>query len=330
MAHNYYIIKLVIKMIKYGILSTASIVERFVKGIRESHEGEVYAIASRSLDKAMIHAGRLGIKKYYGSYEELFEDEQVDIIYIPTVNGLHYRDCKNALLHHKHVIVEKPFVLKKDEAEELFALAKKNHCFLMEGQKAVFLPTTKKVKELIENDVIGQVQYIEFKAGFPGRFTYDHWMYDLKMGGGALYGSATYTIEYLQYLFDHPQMKISGTYLPCPTGSDEICNFQLILNDKILVSSTIAMNVGLKNEAVFYGKKGYIVVPNYWKSNQFNIHFHHQGEKHFSFPYNSEFVYEINHVHDCVNKGLLQSPIMNQEKTIQTIQLVEKLYQNWK
>lgn len=316
-------------MIKYGILSTASIVERFVKGIRESREGEVYAIASRSLDKAMIHAGRLGIKKYYGSYDELFEDEQVDIIYIPTVNGLHYRDCKNALLHHKHVIVEKPFVLNKEEAKELFELAKKKQCFLMEGQKAVFLPTTRKLRDLIENDVIGKIKYIELKAGFPGRFTYDHWMYDLKMGGGALYGSATYTIEYLQFLFDNPQIEIQGTYLPCPTGSDEICNFQLILDHRILVSSTIAMSVGLKNEAVFYGEKGYIVIPNFWKSNQLDIYVNNQDVKHFYFPYNSEFVYEINHIHDCLNNSLLQSPVMNQEKTIQTVELVSQLYQQW-
>lgn len=316
-------------MIKYGILSTASIVERFVKGIRESREGEVYAIASRSLDKAMIHADRLGIKKYYGSYDELFEDEQVDIIYIPTVNGLHYRDCKNALLHHKHVIVEKPFVLNKEEAKELFELAKKKQCFLMEGQKAVFLPTTRKLRDLIENDVIGKIKYIELKAGFPGRFTYDHWMYDLKMGGGALYGSATYTIEYLQFLFDNPQIEIQGTYLPCPTGSDEICNFQLILDHRILVSSTIAMSVGLKNEAVFYGEKGYIVIPNFWKSNQLDIYVNNQDVKHFYFPYNSEFVYEINHIHDCLNNSLLQSPVMNQEKTIQTVELVNQLYQQW-
>lgn len=317
-------------MIKYGILSTASIVERFVRGIRESHDGKVIAIASRSLDKAMIHAGRLNIKKYYGSYEELYEDDDIDVIYIPTVNALHYRDCKNALMHKKHVICEKPFVLKEKEAKELFDLAKKNHCFLMEGQKAVFLPTTKKVKELIEDDVIGDLKYIEFKAGFPGRFTYDHWMYDLNTGGGALYGSATYTIEYLQYLLDNPDMEITGSYIPCPTGADELCHFTLNLNQKILVSSTIAMNAGLKNEAVFYGDKGYIVVPYFWKSNQLDVYLHNGETLHFNFPYNSEFVYEINHVNDCIKKGQLQSSIMDEKKTIQTIQLVDSLYHKWK
>ena len=316
-------------MIKYGILSTASIVERFVNGIKESPDGQVVALASRSLPKAQQLAQKLGIETYYGSYEELFDDDHIDVIYIPTVNSLHYRDCKNALAHHKHVIVEKPFVLKPQEAEELFALAKKQHCFLMEGQKSVFLPTNRKIYELIHQNLIGDIKYIELKASFPGRFDYDHWMYDLTMGGGALYGSATYTIELLQYLFDDPQMTISGSAITCSTGADEICSFQLILDRKILVSSTIAMNVATRNEAIFYGEKGYIAVTNYWKSNQFDVVLNDGKTYHFNFPYNSEFVYEINHINSSIKQGLLQRPIMNAKRTVTTVALVDELYQKW-
>ena len=95
----------------------------------------------------------------------------------------------------------------------------------MEAQKALYLPTTSKVKELINSEIIGKIKYLEFKAGFPGRFTYDHWMYDLSLGGGALYGSATYTIEYLQYLFDHPNLTIDGTCIKCSTGADETVSY---------------------------------------------------------------------------------------------------------
>ena len=316
-------------MYRYGILSTASIIDRFIAGIRESKGGYVQAIASRNLDKAKKTAKRLNIEHYYGSYDELFNDEQIDIIYIPTVNGLHYRDCKIALEHHKHVIVEKPFTLTTKTAQELFAIAKANNCFLMEAQKAVFLPTTNIVKELLDQDVIGSVKYIEFKASFLAKFNHDHWMYDPMLGGGVLYGSATYTIEYLQHLFNHPDLKIFGTCLKGPTGVDEICNFQLKLNNNILVSSTIAMNALLKNEAVFYGELGYLVIPNFWKANQLDLYLHTGIHQHFDFPYQSEFVYEINHLHECLDKHLLQSPIMDSQKTIETVGLVEQLHQQW-
>lgn len=317
-------------MIRYGILSTASIIDRFIAGIRETEDGYVEAIASRTIEKARTAAKRLNIEKSYGSYEELFEDENIDVIYIPTVNKFHYRDCKNALMHHKHVIVEKPFTMHEKETIELFQLAKENNCFLMEAQKILFLPTTHKVKQLIDQGVVGDIKYVELKAGFPGRFDYNHWMYNLEMGGGSLYGSATYTIEYMQYLFNHPTFTINGSYIPCPTGSDDICNFQLTMNNKILVSSTIAMNVPLQNEAVFYGDLGYIVVPNFWKAKGLDLYLHDGTHLHFDFPYTSEFVYEVRHIHECLNQNLLESPVMNKEKTIETSRLVEQLYNTWK
>lgn len=316
-------------MIRYGILSTASIIDRYIAGIRASKEGYVQAIASRTVEKAKEAAERLNIDTYYGSYEELYKDENVDIIYIPTVNGFHYRDCKNALLHNKHVVMEKPFVLKKQQAKELFELAKEKNCFLMEAQKIVFLPVTLKVKDLINNGLIGDIKYIELKAGFPHRFDYDHWMYDLSMGGGSLYGSATYTIEYLQYIFNNPSITIEGSYLPCPTGSDEICNFQLKLNNKILVSSTIAMNVGLKNEAVFYGDKGYIIVDHYWKSRRFEVYLNEGTHQCYEYPVDSEFVYEVEHINECLKNNLISSPIMTMNKTVETVELVESLYKKW-
>lgn len=316
-------------MIRFGILSTASIIDRYIAGIRNSNGGYVQAIASRTIEKAKAAAERLNIDTYYGTYEELYKDETIDIIYIPTVNSFHYRDAKNAMMNHKHVVVEKPFVMTEKEANELFEIAKENNVFLMEAQKILFLPATLKVKEMIDNNTIGDIKYIELKAGFPSRFEYDHWMYDLSYGGGSLYGSATYTIEYLQYLFNNPQIEMDGSYLPCPTGSDEICNFQLKLDNQILVSSTIAMNVSLKNGAVFYGEKGYIFVDHYWKSRKVELHLYDGTEECFEFPVESEFVYEVNHIIECIEENKLTSPIMTKERTIQTVRLVENMYRKW-
>lgn len=317
-------------MFRYGILSTAAIVSRFVAGIRESKEGKVVAIASRNIETAKKAANDLNIENYYGSYEELYQDSSIDIIYIPTVNGLHYQNCKMALQHKKHVIVEKPFTLNTKDAKELYEIAKQNQCFIMEAQKSVFLPTTNKVKQLIEKNIIGEIKYIELRASFPARFTYDHWMYDLAMGGGALYGSATYTIELLKYLFNRPNIQIQGFDIKCPTGADEICSFQLKLNQNILVNSTIAMNISLHNEAIIYGQNGNITIPNYWKSNHCIVSLNDGTRTRYDLPYSSEFVYEIEHIHECIKTKQLTSPIMNPEMTLETIDLVTQLHNSFK
>jgi len=108
-------------MIRYGILCTASIVERYIQGIRNSKDGVVYAIASRTDEKAKQAAQRFGIDHWYGSYESLMQDENIDVVYIPTMNTLHYENAKMALGYHKNVVMEKPFVLDAKEAEELFS-----------------------------------------------------------------------------------------------------------------------------------------------------------------------------------------------------------------
>ena len=315
-------------MINYGIVSCASIVERFVEGIRESGEGYVYGIASRNIDRAAGLARKLDIPHFYGSYDELYDLKEIDVIYIPTMNSLHYINALKALEHHKHVIVEKPFTLKENEAIELFELARKNHCFIMEAQKSVFLPVNNKVKDMINHNIIGDIKYIDLKAGFPKRFDYDHWMYDLESGGGALRGSATYTIELLMYLFDEEIYDLNGDCMTCARGSDELCHFSFKMGEK-LISSTIAMNVPLKNEMVLYGEEGYIVVDHFWKSRHFEVFLNNGNHEIYDLPDKSEFVYEIRHIHECIEKGSLESPIMNKEKTIEAIRIVNTLYRRW-
>ena len=312
-------------MLNYGILSIATIIDRFVAGIRETKDGYVKAIASRHIDKAKDAAKRLNIDTYYGSYQELFEDESIDIIYIPTINSSHYYDCKNALLHHKHVIMEKPFTLTTLQAEELFRLARENHCFLMEGQKSVFLPVSKKVKELINQNIIGDIKYIEYKAAFPCEYKEGYWMYDLSLGGGCLYGSASYTIESLLYFFDKPKLSIGGHCIRHHSGIDTLVHICLDINKKISCSSTIIMNSSLKNEAVIYGEKGYIEIPYYWKARDFSVHYNDGQIENYHFDYQSEFRFEIEHAHDCIHKGLIESPIMSFWHTYECVKLVEEL-----
>lgn len=314
--------------IRYGIVSTASIVPRFVQGVKDSRNGDVVAICSRSLEKARAMAEKLDIPRAYGSYQELLDDETVDIVYIATPNHCHFDDAKRALLAGKHVLLEKPFVLLRNQAEELFALAKKQGRFLMEAQKEVFLPITNRVKEMIDTRAIGEVRYICMNASFPSRFTYDHWMYDPRCGGGALYGSNAYTVEYLLHVLDVKTLRYQGVCKQAITGVDECCQMQFLVNDAIIAASSITMNVPTKNAAVFYGTEGYIEVDQYWKARSMKV-IRGDQEETISIPCRCEFVYEVDHVNECLEKGMLNSPIMTPAKTIATMEITEKLFHAW-
>lgn len=314
---------------KYGILSTASIAGRFIAGVRESGLDEVCAIASRSSQKAEDFAARENIPTAYGNYQQLFEDEDLDIIYIPTVNVNHYRDGCQALEHGKHVVMEKPFTLTSADAEELFKLAEEKNCFLMEGQKAVFLPVSEDLKDLLQKQEIGELRYIDFKMSHTNH-PLDHWMYQPAMGGGALYGSGSYIIEYLLYLLDDPKLQISGYCQRAASGTDTIAAFHLKTDKDVLINATIATNVEFVSEVVFYGTKGNITVQNFWKADRLSINYNDGTSRQHCFPQKSEFAFEARHIHECLEKGLLQSPRMNAQRTIECVRLVEQLQKQWK
>lgn len=143
-------------MIRYGILSTAQVVPRFVAGVKESHEGEVTAIASRGIEKAQKMAQELEIPAAFGSYEELCQSEAVDIVYVAVYNKGHYDAAKLALLNNKHVLLEKPFTMTLAQAKELFAIAKERNLFLMEAQKPSSCQSPNKFNRLFKLGRLGR------------------------------------------------------------------------------------------------------------------------------------------------------------------------------
>lgn len=314
-------------MIKYGIVSTATIVPRFVAGVRESKNGEVAAIAARNLEKAQKMADELSIPKAYGSYAELFADETIDIVYIATYNKAHFPVAKEALLAGKHVLLEKPFTLTMDEGEELFALAEGNGLFIMEAQKAVFLPITNQVKQWVDAGAIGAIKYMKAFMAFPTGKNIP-WFHSLESGGGALYGSGSYPIEYMQYVTGSKIAEVSGTALMEPGVSDSQCDVSILFKDGSQGNVFITVKFASNSELVIYGDKGQIRVPHFWRAQEALLVVDGKEEV-VKIPHTNEFVFEVNHVNECLEKGLLTSPIMTANLTLDTIELIEMMYQQW-
>ena len=123
------------EQLRYGILSTSSIAPRFIAAVRQAAAGEILALSSRTLTKAKEKAAHWEVPRAYGSHEELLADKDVNIVYISTVNALHYTWAKAALEAGKHVICEKPCTTTADQTRELYALARQKQLFFHGGRK---------------------------------------------------------------------------------------------------------------------------------------------------------------------------------------------------
>lgn len=309
---------------KYGIMGTGRIVERFVGAVRSSESGEVSAISSRSLEKAKEKAEELKIDRYYGSYEDLVEDDDIDIIYIPTINSAHKENAVLALNHHKHVVVEKPMTLRRDETKLLFDLAREKGLFIMEAQKSLFLPVTEDVKKIIREGVIGNVHLLDYMISIP-EVGFD-WFYDKKSGGGALYGSGNYILAHAMHLLEEKLLSPSGHATLSDQGVDLQCIFNLKSKGGVLVDGKITTLVAADSGVTIYGEKGRIIIRDFWKARHAEVFVYGESSRQISVPVEYEMVYEVNHVHDCIRQGLSESPVMSSSISISSGECMDELW----
>ena len=315
------------KKLNYGIISAASIVPRFVAGLNETKHSKAMAIGASSLSRAKQMASKCDISKAYGSYQEVYEDPEIDVIYIATLNDQHHPQIMEALSHKKHVVCEKPMVLTPEQAHEVFVFAKKQGVFLMEAQKSVFLPTTNFVKEKILNKEYGELQLININPSYASRFSEEHWMYQPHQGG-VLFGSASYVVEYLLYLLDNPDFEyVAQTHLGPQKEIDDV-TISFNFNNKLLASTHLTTRAHTENEARFYFDDAIIKIKDFWKANELIVYTHDSGKSE-SITYDKvpEMIYEIEHIYDCITNNLLQSPVMSEEITSKCVMLVDEIYQ---
>lgn len=309
--------------LRYGILSTSSIAPRFIAGVREYGKGQIVALSSRTLEKAKEKSALWDIPTAYGSHDELLQDKNVNIVYISNVNTAHYMWAKAALLAGKHVICEKPCTTTAEQTAELYDLAEKQGLFFMEAQKMLFLPAVLEAKKRLES--IGKVTMVELSHSFPG--SYNGWMFDKAAGGGPLLSSGIYAAQLLIWLFGDI-VSIRGT----ASKDENDVEWQYILTGEtksgVLFSAKNSTRSVLDNTCRIFGEKGYLELPNYWKAQKLIIHLGQETQT-LEYPCQYELMYEAAHIQECMDRGLLSSPVITKDLSCAGIRALETVKANW-
>lgn len=311
--------------LNYGILSTSSIAPRFIAAVRAAKAGKIVALSSRTLEKAQEKAAEWGIPTAYGSHDELLQDENVNIVYISTVNTQHYPWAKAALESGKHVICEKPCTTSAAHTKELFALARQKGLFFMEAEKMLFLPAILETRRRIEAGDLGEITMAELSHSFPA--SYNGWMFDKEAGGGPLLSSGIYAVQLINWLFGDIKT-VSGTCRKLPTGVE----WQYILTGKtrsgVQFSAKNSTKAVLDNTARIFGSRGWVELPNYWKARTAIFYIDGNTET-VDFPCEHELIYEAMHIKECLEKGLIASPVVTEELSVSGISALEQIKLHW-
>ena len=154
------------KIYKWGILAPGKMSAKFTEGLKLLENVELYAVGSRDLERAKQFAEEFGFKKYYGSYEELAMDSEVDVIYIASPHSHHLEHTLLCLKNKKAVLCEKAFALNSREVEEMINEASEQKIFLMEALWPPFQPIYRKTKEILLGGEPGKIIHLNARFSF--------------------------------------------------------------------------------------------------------------------------------------------------------------------
>ncbi len=189
---------------KWGIIGTARIAEQeIIPALNQSDIAELYAVASRNGERAEAYARKNNIPNSYGSYEDMLSVPEIEIIYNPLPNSLHKKWTIKAANAGKNILCEKPLALSPEGAEEMFDACDSNNVLLMEGFMYRFHPQTRRVKEFLEEGIIGEPKLIRASHSFPliNENRPDDHRWKQEMGGGSLMDLGCYCVSTCLHFF---------------------------------------------------------------------------------------------------------------------------------
>ena len=194
-------------------MGCANIAERMViPAIRSMEEWELAAVASRSPEKAKRFAEKFDCEPVDG-YEALLEREDIEAVYIPLPNGLHYEWAVKALGRRKHCLVEKPMACDYTSAKHMVETARQSQVSLFENFMFVYHSQHGFIREKLKNDEIGEIRCFRSSFGFPP-LPKDNIRYDKTLGGGALLDAGGYLLKACQLIEGEvPPLTVTAAHL---------------------------------------------------------------------------------------------------------------------
>ena len=288
-----------------------------------------YAIASRDIVKARGFAEHWGFKKAYGSYQELVDDPDVDLVYIATPHSHHYPHTKLALEAGKPVLCEKAFMANAREAEEILNLAHKKGIFITEAIWTRYMPLSLKVKELLDAGEIGDPRIVNASLCYY----MDHKERILRpdLCGGALLDLGVYSINFARMYFGSDFASCVSSCTRFSTGTDRHNHIILTYKDG-RVANLQASAGGLSNrEGQIIGETGYIVVENINCPERVTVWHDYEKTAEFLPPADqvTGYEYQVFASKDAIEKGLIESPFMPHQETLDIMRQMDALRKEW-
>lgn len=237
----------------------------------EKRGQKLYSVANRTKSKAVAFAEKYGIKKVYDSIDEVFDDPNVDIIYISTPHNTHIEYMKKALSSGKHILCEKSITLNSDELAEAVDIAEKNHLILAEAMTIYHMPLYKTLKKRIDSGDFGRLNLIQMNFGSYKEYDMNNRFFNRNLAGGALLDIGVYALSCVRWFLDSCPDDIMSQVKTAPTGVDEEAG--ILLKNKEQQLSTVILSLHSKQpkRATLSFDKAYVEIFEYPRGQEATV-----------------------------------------------------------
>ena len=266
--------------IKYNwaSLGTGVIANELAQAL-EALGGKLYSVANRTYDKGVAFAEKYGIEKVYKEIDQVFEDPEVDIIYISTSHNTHINYLRKALAAGKHVLCEKSITLNSEELAEAIQLAEENHVKLAEAMTIFHMPIYRKLSEIVESGKLGPLKVIQMNFGSYKEYDMTNRFFNRNLAGGALLDIGVYALSFVRWFMTSQPTEMVSQVKLAPTGVDEQAGILLTNAEGEMSTVTLSLHAKQPKRGTIAYDKGYIELYEYPRGQKAVITYTEDGSQ---------------------------------------------------
>ena len=314
-------------MVRFGIVGTNWITERFLKAALQAEDFQLAAVYSRTEEKAKEFAGRYGVERTFTDLQTMAASGEIDAVYIASPNSLHAEQAIIFMKHKVHVLCEKPIASNTKELTSMIAAARENNVLLMEALKSSFMPNFLAVKENLHK--IGKVRrYFASYCQYSSR--YDAYRqgtvlnaFNPDFSNGSLMDIGIYCVYPLVALFGKPEeIKAAGYMLESGVDGEGSMVLKYPDMDAVIMYSKIT-DSSLPTE--IQGEEGNIVIDRISAPEKVELHYRNGEREDLTQDQLSDSMYyEAKEFIRLVQAGKTESDINSHANSMITMEIIEE------
>ena len=288
----------------------------------------LYSVANRTHSKAVTFAEKYGIQKVYVNPDDVFSDENVDIIYISTPHNLHINSLLKALNSGKHVLCEKSITLNSEELTKAITAARKNNVILAEAMTIYHMPIYKRFNEIISSNRLGELRLIQLNFGSYKEYDMNNRFFNKSLAGGALLDIGVYALSLTRWFMSETPDQIVSQVKYAPTGVDEQAGILLMNSNQEMASIIFSLHAKQPKRATISFDKGYIEIYEYPRASKAVITYTDDGHKEELTAGDTAdaLCYEVRDMENAVSGN---SDIMHLDYTADVMDIMTKIRNDW-